>query len=210
MPAPVPPVNPAHPVPVPPRWTWRDHAPHVRAEPLVREWLAVQLGGEAAELALTRGTHGRPVLGGDQARFDVSWSHSGEGLLIALAEDADVGVDLERMRPRTRALDVARRYFTPRELDWLSGRAAGDRDHAFLRLWCAKEAVLKAQGRGIAFGLHRFELAEDDAGGLRLVSCDPALGAPGDWSLLEFAPQPGYRAALAWRPRNGAAILRAP
>ena len=37
---------------------------------------------------------------------------------------------------------------------------------------------------------------------LRLVACDPALGEPGRWQLHEWEPQPGYRAALAWRPRS--------
>jgi len=74
------------------------------------------------------------------------------------------------------------------------------RDEAFLRLWCAKEAVLKAHGRGLAFGLDKLAFAQGD-GALVLVACDRALGAPADWQLREFIPQPGYRAALAWRRR---------
>ena len=36
-------------------------------------------------------------------------------------------------------------------------------------------------------------------GALVLVEADPALGDPAAWSLHEFVPHPGYRAALAWR-----------
>ena len=82
---------------------------------------------------------------------------------------------------------------------------ADAREAAFLRLWCAKEALLKAHGRGLAFGLHRLEFSGmDDAADapLRLVACDPAMGEPGRWQLHEWEPQPGYRAALAWRPRS--------
>jgi 4'-phosphopantetheinyl transferase len=74
------------------------------------------------------------------------------------------------------------------------------RDEAFLRLWCAKEAVLKAHGRGLVFGLDKLAFAERD-GMLDLVACDRALGVPADWQLREFIPQPGFRAALAWRRR---------
>lgn len=183
-----------------PRWTWRDHARGTPAEPLVRHWLAGELGVAPAAIALRRDAHGRPRLDGALRAFDVSWSHSGEGLLVALGRDMDVGIDLERLRPRPRALAVAERYFTTLELDWLQLQDADDRDEAFLRLWCAKEAVLKAHGRGLAFGLDKLAFAQGD-GALVLVACDRALGAPADWQLREFIPQSGYRAALAWRRR---------
>jgi 4'-phosphopantetheinyl transferase len=197
-------------VPFPPplpehlRYTWRPHRHGTLAEPLVRAWLATELGTGAAGLALERDPHGRPRLRGAQAGHDVSWSHSGEHLLIALGRGVELGVDLERLRPRPRALELAGRFFHPHEAAWLRDLAAAERELAFVRLWCAKEAVLKAHGRGLAFGLHRLEFGPG-AAGLRLRACDPALGAPGDWSLHESAPRPGYRAALAWRPRQAGA-----
>lgn len=159
------------------------------------------LGGAPEALALARDVHGRPRLGGAQARSDVSWSHSGEHLLIALGEDVDVGADVERLRPRPRALELARRFFHPLEADQLAALPAAARELAFTRLWCAKEAVLKAHGRGLAFGLHRLRFeARGDM--LALAECDPALGPLAAWNLREFAPAAGYRAALAWRPRT--------
>ena len=74
------------------------------------------------------------------------------------------------------------------------------RDDAFFRLWCAKEAVLKAHGQGLSFGLHRLRFAADGAR-LQLVECDASLGRADDWRLHDWQPQPGYHAALAWRPR---------
>jgi 4'-phosphopantetheinyl transferase len=181
-----------------PRWTWRDHRHGTPAEPLVRDWLASELSMRAAAIPLVRDLHGRPRLGEALGAFDVSWSHSGEGLLIALGEGVDVGADLERARPRPRALEVAQRFFHPEEHAWLRALPEPDRHESFLRLWCAKEAVLKAHGRGIAFGLDKFGLAEAE-GTLAMGDAHPHLGGP--WSLHEWAPRSGYRAALAWRPR---------
>ncbi|WP_147208902.1 4'-phosphopantetheinyl transferase family protein, partial [Pseudoxanthomonas taiwanensis] len=111
--------------------------------------------------------------------------------------------DLERFRPRPRALELARRFFAPAEAEWLQALPAELREPEFVRLWCAKEAVLKAHGRGLAFGLHRLEFRAGDPGApLRLHACDPGLGAAGDWQLHEWIPQDGYHAALAWRPRD--------
>ena len=181
------------------RLGWRPHRHGTPAEPLVRDWLAGELGTGPAALALPRDAHGRPRLQAP-AGYDASWSHSGEYLLVALGQGVELGVDLERLRPRPRALDLARRFFHPREAAWLQALPEPARAGAFVRLWCAKEAVLKAHGRGLAFGLHRLEFAPD-GDGLRLVACAPDLGTPSDWSLHESTPHPGYVAALAWRPR---------
>lgn len=169
----------------------------------MRDWLAGELGCARNAITVSRDVHGRPRLNAPQADVDVSWSHSGEGLLIALGAGVEVGVDLERLRPRPRALELAHRFFHASEAAWLAALPDTARDIAFIRLWCAKEAVLKAHGRGIAFGLDKFELAEE-LGVLAMFNAHAALGGP--WSLHEWAPQPGYRAALAWRaPVNCAA-----
>ena len=182
-----------------PRWSWQPHAPRQPAEPLARRWLAAELGTGVDALPLSRDSRGRPRLEGAFADWDCNWSHSGDGLLVALGRDVRIGIDLERVRPRGRALDLARRFFTAPELAWLhAAPSAAVRDHGFLRLWCAKEAVLKAHGHGISFGLHRLRFA-DSADGLRLVECDAELGHAGDWSLMELRPAPEYLGALAWR-----------
>lgn len=182
------------------RWTWRRHRRGAAAEPCVRAWLAEQLGRAPDALPLVRDGFGRPRLTPPLARHDVSWSHSGDGLLIALGEEVALGIDLEQLKPRPRALDLARRYFAASEAAWLATLPEAARESAFVRLWCAKEAVLKAHGRGLAFGLDKLVFGER-AGQLTLLACAPALGAAGRWQLHECIPHPGYRAALAWRPR---------
>lgn len=184
-----------------PQWQWLPWSAGRRAEDAVRAWLSPLLACAPEAIDLSRDTHGRPRLGPIHVG-DASWSHSGDGLLMAFARGARVGVDLEREHARPRALALARRFFTPAEAEWLQSQAdEAARSNAFLRLWCAREAVLKAHGRGLAFGLDRLAFAERD-GALALVAADSALGAPGAWRLREFVPQPGYRAALAWKPAN--------
>lgn len=186
--------------PAVPHWHWLHWHGDAHAETLARAWLAPQLDCAADAIPLQRDLHGRPRLGPPFDGRDVGWSHSGEGLLVACASGLVLGIDLERERPRPRAMELARRFFQPEEACWLGSQPdATARERAFLRLWCAKEAVLKAHGRGLAFGLHRLGFT-DGADGLQLVDCDPALGHPSDWRLKEFTPHPGYRAALAWRP----------
>lgn len=180
-------------------WIPRDH--DHRAEAQVRAWLAARTGIAATDLPLTRDARDRPHLIGVLDDHDINWSHSGEGLLLAFGSDVVLGVDLEFPHGRRRGAEIARRYFTAREQAWLESQAdAIAHDLAFHRLWCAKEAVLKAHGRGLSFGLDRLQFVEVD-GALRLDHADPELGDATHWHLREWSPAPGYLAALAWRPR---------
>lgn len=180
-------------------WMPRDHTR--RAEAQVRAWLAARVGIAAGELPLIRDAQDRPHLVGVLHDHDINWSHSGDGLLLAFGSGLMLGVDLEFPHGRRRIGEIARRYFTPQEQRWLEAQPdAEKRDDAFHRLWCAKEAVLKAHGRGLSFGLDRLQFTEVD-GALRLEHADPELGAAAAWQLREWSPAPGYLAALAWRPR---------
>ena len=171
------------------------------AESRVRDWLGHAWQVPASALTLTRDAHGRPQLDGAHHHADVNWSHSGDWLIAAASERARVGIDIELLRPRAKALALARRFFAPEEtvaLTALAGTPAA-LETAFTRLWCAKEAMLKAHGRGLSFGLHRLQFAlEPDSPVPRLLACDPALGLPADWHLRAWAPVPGYLATLAW------------
>lgn len=184
----------------PVRCAWRPYRPGQPAEPLARDWLSTELGTTPAALLIQRSAQGRPLLAGAHARWDASWSHSGEGLLMALAPELRVGIDLELLRPRPRAQVLADRFFAPAEAAVLAALPQEQREPAFVRLWCAKEAVLKAHGQGLSFGLHRLVFAPRGPD-WQLAECDPALGEPADWTLRCFQPGAGYLATVAWRRR---------
>lgn len=177
---------------------WLDLPRGARAEPLARSWLGARLGIDPDALPLSRDARNRPQLQGALAGMDINWSHSGGRLLVACARGARIGVDVESTaRRRPRALELARRYFHPAEHDDLAALPEPARQAAFLRLWCAKEAVLKAHGVGLVFGLHRLRF---DAGG-RLLECDADLGATASWAIEVFEPAPGFVGARAVQPR---------
>ena len=188
---------PAPPPPTVPQWELLPLPRGRAAEPFARQWLADRLGRVPDALRIHRSPQGRPMLE-SPAGVDCNWSHSGDRLAVALGRGVQVGIDIELVRPRPRALELARRFFAPAEADWLAAPGRGDPVHDFIRLWCAKEAVLKAHGRGLSFGLEKLEFRAS-GGTLQLVCCDPALGAPDDWQVLGLAPAPGYLGALAWR-----------
>ena len=96
---------------------------------------------------------GKPLLRGGEASF--SLSHT-KGRVFCAALDAKggepltVGIDAELLAGRapSRCASLSRRWFTQREQERLS--AAGNTEQEFLRIWTAKEALVKATGEGLA------------------------------------------------------------
>lgn len=158
-----------------------------------------------AATALVSGAHGRPRLAQAPAELDFNWSHSGELAVVALARGVAPGVDVECMRPRPRAMDLARRFFHPQETAALQAMPAAGRERAFFELWTAKEAVLKATGHGISFGLQRLLVNREGVLQLAWLEGDDAAA----WQLHALALGAGCVAALAWRGGPRRIVVRA-
>ena len=116
-------------------------------------------------------------------------------------------MDLERAAPAT-ARAGTRAALLPRapSTTGCAARPNADRDDAFLRLWCAKEAVLKAHGHGISFGLDKLRFA-DANGGAGAGRMRRRRSARRDWSLHEFEPR--IRLSSPRWPGAAAAAMRA-
>lgn len=192
---------------------WRiPYAPSQRRAPLVA-LLAGYLGIAESAVTLDEDPRGKPYLahsaqsasGGVALEFN--WSHSGDYALVALSRHGEVGVDIEQLGKNLRALEIAHRFFDAGEADALSVLDPDTRDHAFIGLWCAKEAVLKAAGEGLSFGLSRLAFVHIGGPDWELARTDPALGEARDWRVSGFDPVPDYRGSLAWRGSNHRRIL---
>lgn len=181
---------------------WQVHYEPTHGRAVLRRVLATYVGVHADDILLTDGEHGRPSLAPSlMPSLGFNWSHSGNHALIAVGKNVVPGIDVERRRDRPRALEIAQRYFTREESDALASLPTEQRHVAFLELWTAKEAVLKAIGRGIAFGLDRLNIVgcADDLALDRLDGDDVTR-----WQLRRLSLEPDLIGALAWRgePRH--------
>jgi 4'-phosphopantetheinyl transferase len=166
-----------------------------RSDPRLRTLVAAYAGQDEASLSLSIGAHGKPYLDGHPLRFNLS--HSGEWTLIALARGCELGVDLEHARRVRRRTALLERCFTDAE----RGRLANGGDAALLRYWAAKEALVKAIGRGIAYGLKSIEIDEDASGGLCVRALSGAAAPASRWQLAGLEPGEDGFAALAYEGR---------
>ena len=191
----------------------RMRSPRRRREFLVcrgalRRILAGPLDVAPLAVPILEGAHGKPSLasrGRPPVGFNVS--HSGDRFVVAVALDMEPGVDIERIRARRDLAGLARWSFSLAEQEEVA--AAPDPMDAFYRVWSRKEAVIKADGRGVAIGLDRFDVSAGEPPRLldaRWEGATPREAA--HWSLHSLEASPGYAAALAVRSPVAEVIVR--
>jgi 4'-phosphopantetheinyl transferase len=163
-----------------------------RRAPRPIETVAARYLGAAPEsLVLVRSETGKPAVAGSP--FAVSLAHSGDVTLVAVSSDADVGIDVERLRPEIAGWSLVEQALTENEQAPLTQTPTAERPEAFLAIWTRKEALLKAAGVGLALDPSLIELD-----GSTVVSVPSALGSPSEWTLRDVVV-PGYAAAVALR-----------
>ena len=156
----------------------------------LRALLGRYLGEDPATLRLAG--DGKPRLEPPSPlRFNLS--HSGDVALLAVATEREVGVDVEEVHRDRDVEALARRMLLGSER--AAVLEADDRELAFYRHWVAKEAFVKATGRGIK-SLRSFELSLDGPGGPRLLHVGGDTAEARRWSLHMLDVADPYVAAL--------------
>jgi 4'-phosphopantetheinyl transferase len=159
----------------------------------LRHVLAAETGTSPGRVALA-GQPGKPRLA-DPAGPRFNLSHAEEVAVVAVA-GREVGVDVEHLGRGLRVLDAASVACTPEEIATLRQLPPAPRAEAFLRMWTAKEAYLKATGQGLTVPPDRVEIV-----GAGATGAAPARmagdGAPARWWVRAITPAPGYVGAVA-------------
>jgi 4'-phosphopantetheinyl transferase len=141
-----------------------------------RHILARYLGTSPHALAFGTGPRGKPHVVAPPTALMFNLTDSGALALLAVSDAGPIGVDLELLRVVPRWQAIARRSFDNDACRRLETADPQERAHLFLRHWTAHEARQKATGEG-----------------LHGARADPA-----QWQVLQFAPAPGWVAALAF------------
>lgn len=166
----------------------RDRRRFIVARGALRELLGRRLDVPPRELHFEYNEYGKPALSPDfESRLKFNLSHAGDVALVALAVDADVGVDVERVSADSDYAAIARSVFSAEEGNYVRSLPSHLRAAAFLRSWTKQEAYVKARGDGLTMEFGGFS---------------------GTWSLYTLQPAPGYIGALAiagrgWRLCEG-------
>ncbi len=162
----------------------------------LRQLLGEALGRAPGEVPLEIPATGKPRLTAPDAALHFNLAHSHERVLIALARDRRVGVDVEAITPDRDVEAIAGYVFSTRELERYHAAHPGTRAAVFFNAWVRKEAVAKACGLGLSALLQRIEVPMDLAARARAtVALD---GDPSSvWGVEDLPSDPGYALAVA-------------
>ena len=156
------------------------------ARTCLRFLLGNALNLDPKAVSITLNAYGKPETppaAGSHLYFNLA--HSRETILVALSRDNPVGIDLEYLDRETEVLDVARNFFHPEEFHQIAAIADPElQRRAFFHCWTRKEAIIKADGRGLSLPLTAF----------RVPVLEPAVTTQvviSDESNLEISPESG-------------------
>jgi 4'-phosphopantetheinyl transferase len=138
--------------------------------------------------------HGKPRVVADDSP-EVSISHSGSLVALAVVGGAPVGIDVEQIRAAEVA-ELARMVISARERADFAALADNDRQGGFFTYWSRKEAVVKAAGKGMSIPMTKLTLSAPDAPP-RLLASEASEVDPARVQLADLRPGHDYRACVA-------------
>jgi 4'-phosphopantetheinyl transferase len=95
-------------------------------------------------------SHGKPAVSEPAADLELSLSHSGDAVAVAVTSGVAVGVDVQEITPQALTPAVARRMLCDPELETVDRVPEPARTLRILQYLTRKEALLKATGEGLA------------------------------------------------------------
>jgi 4'-phosphopantetheinyl transferase len=179
-----------------------DRGRYLAAHALARLLLGAYLDVPPAQVAFARAcprcgqAHGKPRLRTPAAGLELSISHSGDRVAVAVARGVPVGVDVEQVRPDRHDTAMVGLALSAPEQEALEALPPPARPAALLSYWVRKEALLKATGDGLGVAPDRLTVTPpDQPPALVSWTARPALRA--QVHLTDLHPGPGHVACLA-------------
>jgi len=127
----------------------------------VRRVLSRYCNLDPSRVPIGQNRFGKPYLQDPYSSVSFSFSHSRGLAVLAVCAGGRLGVDLEEKRDIAfRAIAVT--WLHDAERRDLLRRGSEEGHEAFFRLWCRKEAVVKAEGSGLHFPLHEFRVSASE------------------------------------------------
>jgi 4'-phosphopantetheinyl transferase len=132
---------------------------------VLRRGLLRQLLGDALCVAPSRIRFASTEVGKPYIAFPENaglWfnlAHSGRQIVYAFSKHPDIGIDIERIRTVDDIDQLALKYFSAEEYAIIVNLPSWEKNKAFIRIWCIKEALIKASGCPLEHGLAAFDVA---------------------------------------------------
>ncbi|MES2475357.1 MAG: 4'-phosphopantetheinyl transferase superfamily protein [Verrucomicrobiota bacterium] len=129
----------------------------------LRSLLAEETGTAPLALPILLSSHGKPLLAPPFDALHFNLSHGDDLGLLAISRDGPVGIDLEPFARASGLLGCEASFCHPLEIAALPA-SPEQRARQLLKIWTAKEAVLKSLGTGLIHPPETLRIAFDATG----------------------------------------------
>lgn len=175
----------------------RDRVRFIVRRAHLRRLLGAYLDQDPTAVRFATTANGKPVLARPETDLHFSVSHSGNVGVCAVGRDHPVGIDVEQIRTGVEDT-LASRVCTPNERAALARIAAQGRPAAFFTLWTHKEALVKADGRGLSLPVATIDVASALTDG-NVATRLPGHGCDAEYASRTIALAGAVAAAVARR-----------
>lgn len=136
-----------------------DRKQYITAHGALRQILGCYLSVNPAKIQFRKTNNHKPFISYPFTNIKFNITHSENKILIAISI-AEIGVDIELIKPFFEFKEVINSYFSKKERSIIVNSI--NPSEIFYKLWTRKEAVLKASGIGISDYLNEIEVSESE------------------------------------------------
>jgi len=162
---------------------------------ILRIILGSYLDKNPANLQIQSTTDGKPYLEKSEIRFNLS--HSGEILLCGLSHKSQIGIDIQKIYPITNLETIIKNYLSEKERKYLDSQPVDQLKNHFFSIWTAKEAYLKAIGKGFQESPTKISTLPDASSQYFLLDHPRSDQESQEWTVTSIEVDQGYKAAIA-------------
>ncbi len=178
----------------------KDRFHYITGRALLRNILSRYLNQFPGEIVFSYSDKGKPFIKDTEVKFNLA--HSGGRAVYAVANNMDIGIDIEFMRELPDALQIAKRFFSEKEVVEFSEIREVDIRTAFFNCWTRKEAFIKAVGEGLSYPLKDFSVTLKPGDKPEILWIKDKAEEVKYWSLINIDTDENYISSLAVKAEN--------
>lgn len=176
----------------------REQHANIITQAVLRILISVYEDIDPADVKLLATKKGKPFLRNNSSLFfNISNSH--EVCVYAFSRDAELGIDIEKIRDLPDIDQLIEKNLTYREKSYLQ-KNPDQKLSLFFRFWTFKESYLKAIGEGMRLTPENLEFTLDDES-IRLRSVAYGFEAT-DWQFKGFSRAGNYTGTLTYQNKD--------
>ena len=140
-----------------------------------------------------------PDSNGNNLFFNLS--HSYNYVVYVFTRNMPIGIDVEKVKELADMEGVVDLCFSESEKKWFSKVSSDKKEEIFYKIWTAKEAYIKAIGKGFSFSPKRISLGQQIENRLFVKEIE-GNGDNNLWKLITFNPYPDFISSIMVENNN--------